>query len=197
MTIRTREQAATSAEQQRTNKVGMCQQWTRGLYNAPAVGDRDGDGDADAVDAIKAEPVHHTDRNPPRGVPVAFTGGSKGHGHRAISLGGGKIRSTDMTAAGYTPGLVGTTTIDAIERSMGVKYHSWSPTISGIPIPNPQAAKPAAPAKPKPKGKTRGAAVDRALDNIKLAQQRTKLRTRSAKLAKARRALETIAEVPK
>lgn len=138
--MNTREQAALNAEASTFNTPGTCQLWTRTQFGAPSAGDQDRDGDADAVDGWRSEPVtaRHSDRNPPRGVPVAFSGGSRGYGHRAISLGGGKIRSTDMTATGYRAGVVGTTTIAQIERSMGVKYLGWSETITGTPIPNPQ-----------------------------------------------------------
>lgn len=138
--MNTREQAAQNAEKSKYNVPGTCQLWTRTQFGAPSAGDRDTDGDSDAVDGWKSEPVskRHFDRNPPRGVPVAFSGGSRGYGHRAISLGDGKIRSTDMTSAGYKPGVVGTTTIDQIERSMGVSYMGWSETITGALIPNPQ-----------------------------------------------------------
>jgi hypothetical protein len=143
--VNTREQAARNAEAARTNVPGTCQLWTRTQFGAPSAGDQDRDGDADAVDGWKSEPIsaRHTDRNPPRGVPVAFSGGSRGFGHRAVSLGGGKIRSTDMTASGYKAGVVGTTSIAQIERSMGVKYTGWSETITGLTIPNPPPARPA------------------------------------------------------
>ena len=149
MTIYDRETAARRAEASTSNRPGTCQLWTRTQFGAPSAGDRDGDGDADAMDGWQSEPTrarHVGDRNPPRGVPVAFSGGSKGYGHRAVSLGNGKIRSTDMTATGYKPGVVGTTSIAQIERSMGVRYLGWSETITGQPIPLPEPAKP----KPKP-----------------------------------------------
>lgn len=133
-----REAAARKAEASNTNTPGYCQLWTREIFGAPSAGDRDRDKDADAVDGWLSEPLahrHEGDRNPPRGVPVAFNGGSKGYGHRAISLGAGRIRSTDMTSSGYKAGNVGTTTIHQIERSMGVRYLGWSETITGIMIP--------------------------------------------------------------
>lgn len=155
----TREEAAQRAEASKYNEPGTCQLWTRTQFGAPSAGDRDGDSDSDAVDGWKSEPVskRHFDRNPPRGVPVAFSGGSRGYGHRAISLGDGKIRSTDMTATGYKPGVVGTTTIDQIERSMGVSYMGWSETITGALIPNP----PPVPPKPEPIDATQRAKVVR------------------------------------
>jgi hypothetical protein len=39
-------------------------------------------------------------RQPPRGAAVYWTGGSKGYGHIAISLGGGNVRSTDAGGTG-------------------------------------------------------------------------------------------------
>ena len=141
--VYSREKAAQNAEKSNSNVPGTCQMWTRLKYDAPSAGDRDHDGDADAVDGWKSETkVHPGDRNPPRGVPVAFSGGSKGYGHRAISLGGGKIRSTDMRADGYQAGHVGTTTIAQIERSMGVHYLGWSETITGQKIPTPRTTPP-------------------------------------------------------
>lgn len=152
--VRNREEAAQAAENDQTNVVGTCQLATRTWHDAPSAGDRDGDKDADAVDGWLSEPTatkHYGDRNPPRGVPVAFKGGSRGFGHRAESLGGGKIRSTDMSDDGlrYQAGNVGTTTIANIERAMGVSYLGWSPTITGITIPLPPEAPPVKPAKPK------------------------------------------------
>lgn len=152
--VASRSEAARNAEAARSNIPGTCQLWTRIQYGAPSAGDVDRDGDSDAVDGWKKEPVsarHPGDRNPPRGVPVAFSGGSRGYGHRAVSLGGGKIRSTDMTATRYSPGVVGTTTIDQIERSMGVTYLGWSETITGTLIPD--DTKPVT--KPKPRRRKR------------------------------------------
>lgn len=155
MTVRNREEAAKSAEASQTNVVGTCQLWTRERFGAESAGDRDGDKDADAVDGWLSEPSsakHYNDRNPPRGVPVAFSGGSKGFGHRAVSLGDGRIRSTDMSDDGlsYLKGNVGTTTLANIERSMGMRYLGWSETITGHVIPlAPSDVKPPKPAKPK------------------------------------------------
>lgn len=135
--VRNREEAAQAAEATKTNTPGMCQAVTRGYYLAPSAGDKDHDGDADAYDGWLSEPGmarHPGDRNPPRGVPVSF---KNRHGHRAISLGGGKIRSTDMNGNTYSPGHVGTTTISAIEHAMNVEYLGWSDTIDGILIPVP------------------------------------------------------------
>ncbi len=157
MTINNREQAARRAEASKRNIVAMCQGWTRNMFNAPSVGDQDHDKDADAVDGWKSEPVsaRHHDRTPPRGVPVAYSGGSRGHGHRSVSLGNGKIRSTD--AGG--PGVVATVDLDWPERHWGMTYLGWSETISGHKIPIPE--------------KTRGALVDAALTRLRKARANT------------------------
>lgn len=138
-----REEAAKRAEASTTNTYGLCQLWTRTQYGAPSVGDQDGDGDADAVDGWKSEPLseRHTDRNPPRGVPVSWSGGSRGFGHRAISLGNGKIRSTDAGGAGK----VATVSLDWPEKTWGMRYLGWSDTISGIVIPLPPPPPPPPP----------------------------------------------------
>lgn len=138
--IRNREEAAKAAEATTTNIPGRCQEVTRGYFNAPSAGDQDHDGDFDAYDGWLSEPVatrHPFDRNPPRGVPVSFR---NRYGHRAISLGGGRIRSTDMGPDGrYCPGVVSTVTIEQIERAMAVEYLGWTPTIDGCLIPMPPA----------------------------------------------------------
>lgn len=135
-----REEAAKRAEASTTNEPGTCQLWTRTIFGAPSVGDRDKDGDSDAVDGWKSEPStsRHTDRNPPRGVPIAWSGGSHGYGHRAVSLGKNKdgvnmVRSTDAPVRGK----VGTVPLDWFEKNWGLTYLGWSDTISGIPIPKP------------------------------------------------------------
>lgn len=125
-----------------TYPIGMCYKWTREMFGLPAVGDRDGDGDADAVDGWKATTHKHAgDRKPPAGVPVFWSGGSKGHGHAAISLGGGKIRSID--ANGF--GRVGTVDLGWVEREWGLHYLGWSEDLGGTVIPH-DAPLPLAPA---------------------------------------------------
>ena len=144
MTIRTGSQAIDRAKGQTRNEPGTCQYNVRTWFNAPSAGDRDGDRDADANDGWLAEPKsarHVGDRNPPRGRPLYFKGGSRGFGHRALS-GVDSVFSTDMYnnryKAGYTSRVTGTSTSDAIakiEHAMGVTYVGWSDTIDGYPIP--------------------------------------------------------------
>ena len=136
--VRSSKDAMAAALKDKTNTPGMCQAVTRAWFAAGSVGDQDKDGDADAVDGWKSEPAsakHNGDRKPPPGKPLAFSGGSKGHGHRCISWTDGKTRSTDMQNGRYASGIVGFATIEEIEKAMGVKYLGWSETISGQKIP--------------------------------------------------------------
>lgn len=139
--VRSREDAAKAAEKVDHFMEGACQLFTRTVFDVPSVGDVDGDGDADAVDGWKSEPVHARhpdDRSAPRGVPLAWKGGSHGFGHRAVSLGHGRIRSTDMSVDGhYSPGTVSTVTLDQIHSAMPLlEYLGWSDTMDGVDIPH-------------------------------------------------------------
>lgn len=155
--IRTRKQAMTFARAQTRNNPGTCQLNVRTWFNAPSAGDQDGDGDADAVDGWLSEPQwarHAGDRNPPEGVPLAFHGGSRGFGHRALAMRNG-VQSTDMAGnrflAGATSLVTGTTVSSAIaqiERSMNVSYTGWSETIDGFKIPVDKAEPVLLPPKP-------------------------------------------------
>lgn len=146
MTLRNRDQAVTAALADKTNTPRYCQLVTRTWFNAPSAGDVDGDGAADAEDGWKREPASakRYDRNPPKGVPVTWLGGSQDNGHRAISLGNGMIRSTDAAGAGK----VGTVPLRWVEDNWGMAYAGWSTTMNGyaIPLPpKPQAPKPKKP----------------------------------------------------
>lgn len=174
-----REEAAKRAEKSTTNIKGYCQKWTREIFGAPSVGDVDRDGDADAVDGWKSEKKRHEgDRNPPRGTPVSYSGGKNGFGHRAVSLGNGKIRSTDAGGDGK----VATVDLDWPERKWGMKYLGWSEDISGIVIPKP----------PAPEKTSRGFRVDHAIADLKAAKPGNPTR---AKLIKT--ALEALLKIPK
>lgn len=130
MTI-SREQVARNASQVKTYDVGMCARFSRECAGFGALGDFDNDGDADAVDMWKASTNRHEgDRNPPLGVFVFWSGGSKGHGHAAISLGNGQVRSTDRPLSG----LVGTVPLGSIGPAWGMTYLGWTDEPYGNPI---------------------------------------------------------------
>lgn len=141
--VRSREEAVAASLKTVTNEPGSCQFVTRTWFDAPSVGDLDKDGSADAEDGWKSEPEkyrHEGDRNPPAGVPLTFRGGSHDNWHRCISHGHGVVRSTDMDGDAYRPGHTGQTTIESIERHMGLPYVGWSESIDGLLIPNPPPA---------------------------------------------------------
>lgn len=124
----TAEQSARNAEADTKNDPGMCQQQTRIWCGI-------GGGYPDASTAWK----HTNDRHPgdrtniPRGAAVYWTGGSKGFGHAALSLGNGKIRSTD--AAGR--GVVGTRTLEWFDQNWpSLRYAGWSWDINEVTIPH-------------------------------------------------------------
>lgn len=150
------EEAAQAAEATKTNVEGRCQEVTRGYYDAPSVGDLDGDGDADAEDGGKSEPAafRHLDRKGKRGYPATFFGGRNDNGHRAIFIDNeGTIRSTDFNGLlnRYSAGILGNGTVDQIEDAMGVTFAFWSETIDGLPIPPAPVITPPTPTKPRKK----------------------------------------------
>lgn len=94
---------------------GMCQAFTVTMFGTGAVGDYDRDRDADAVDGWKAAVAHGkvvrassiSDYSRiPAGVMLYWSGGSQGYGHAAVSIGGGRMVTTD-----YSNGKIGIATI--------------------------------------------------------------------------------------
>lgn len=145
----TRPQIVERALASLTNVPGTCYLWTRTMAGSAAVGDVDRDGDADAVDGWKATKHRHPgDRNPPAGVPVFWSGGRNGYGHASVSLGGGKIRSTDADGSGR----VATVDLAWPERTWGLTYLGWAEDLNGEIIPAPAPPKPPRPAKERTPG---------------------------------------------
>lgn len=131
-----RNQAIVNALASKAYPVGMCARWTREKYGLPALGDFDRDGDADAVDMWKGCVLKNAgDRNPPPGVPVFWSGGSEGHGHAAVSLGDGFVRTIDRPR----PGLVASVPLGEIEQAWGLKYLGWTEDLYGHEIPDTEA----------------------------------------------------------
>jgi len=181
-----RDEVVKRANASTSNQVDTCQLWTRTIIGVPSAGDYDHDGDADAVDGWKSEPTkfkHAGDRHPPAGVPVSYSGGSAGHGHRAISLGNGKIRSTDANGNGH----VATVDLDWPEKHWGLKYLGWSDTMDGILVP--EAPKPDA----KPKSEAENL-VEQARDLLRHAKSNAKKNHKPKRLLKLKDALHTLPE---
>lgn len=100
-----------------------------------------------ALRAYETTPKHRlrTTRNPPKGAIVYFSHSAwNNYGHICLSLGDGKIVSTDIPSNGR----VGVTTIDGLAKAWNRKFLGWADWLMGheVTIAN-------APPKPAPKPK--------------------------------------------
>lgn len=145
----------------RSAYTNMCQAFVVTMFGTGAVGDFDGDRAADAEDGWKAAKakgkvvpvtgnIDTFIKNIPAGVALYWSGGSKDYGHTAISIGNGKMISTDTYNGGW--GKVGIQPISYIS-----KYWKNNLTLLGYVTTEgnghtltdkPKAASPAAPANP-------------------------------------------------
>ena len=82
-----------------------------------------------AADAHRHSSALHDDTHPPAGVPVFFLGSK--FGHITLSVGNGRVRSTDFPHRGAV-GEVGITTLAS---AWGREYAGWSEDFVGRPIP--------------------------------------------------------------
>lgn len=114
-------------------RVGYC---ANHVWNALTSG-RFTFGIADADEAWARATKRHTDRLPPAGVPVYWAVGK--YGHIALSVGGGRVRSTD-----YPRNLdLGECTLEQMEnRWAGMTYRGWSEDFCGVLIPGVVIPKP-------------------------------------------------------
>ena len=107
------------------NEPGHCLEWARERADIPPLYD-------DAATAwANATGRRPGDRHPPVGAAVYWTGGSSGYGHIAISVGDGKVRSSDAGGEGR----VETVPVDWAEKKWGLTYAGWSNSINGYTIP--------------------------------------------------------------
>lgn len=112
-------QAIKNAMNTTRNAVGMCDRVVASYFGYSS------SGYATAIvhwNSIPPSSKHPGDTNAPAGSLVFWSGGSTGAGHVALSLGGGKIVSTDYPRSGITSA----TTIDAISNGWGEHYMGWS-----------------------------------------------------------------------
>ena len=112
---------------------GECMLRTRILFDAPAIGDFDADGSADAEDGWKFATFKHPTADPvtiPRGVPVWWGGGSHDNGHVAISVGGGACWSTDIKRTGFYDLVM----ITRIGEQWGLPLLGWTEDIDGVRV---------------------------------------------------------------
>src|SRR5262245_65028743 len=122
----TAETTASNAEAQTRNDPGMCLQWSR---TQAAIGSLY----PDAATAWKnATNRHKGDAKPPRGAMAYWTGGSHGYGHIAVSVGNGKVRSTDAGGSGK----VATVDLSWPATHWGLPYAGWAWDVNETTIPH-------------------------------------------------------------
>lgn len=125
MVVQSADEGIANARKTTTNDPGMClwytQEWLKTPHQYP-------DATAQWNAATKKHPG---DRNPPAGAPVSWTGGSKGHGHSALSIGGGKIRTIDQQSSGKTTEVP----LGEIESDWGLTFKGWHEDLGGVDIP--------------------------------------------------------------
>ncbi len=123
--VRDAEEIAALAEEATVNPEGYCLVWSRELAGIPAKY-------GSAASAWRAaDRRHRRDKTPPRGAMCFWTGGSRGYGHIAPSLGKGKIRSSDAGGAGRPA----TVPLDWVEENWGLVYEGWADNVNDIQIP--------------------------------------------------------------
>ena len=117
--MRSASQAVEKARQYTRYRTGYCLNYVQTMLGSPWSG-------PSAIWAWNhAKHKHRGDKNPPAGVPVYWSGGR--YGHIAISVGGGRVRSTDWPSRGR----VSETSIDSISRSWRKKYEGWASDLGG------------------------------------------------------------------
>lgn len=111
--------------------VGYCLMTVRGYYNVSA---KYSDATRSWNNANHKRHVTRG-RDVPRGVPVYWTGGSSGHGHIAISMGGGLCWSTDWKR----PGKIDVAYIDNITSHWGLKFQGYAWEVNDVVVWRPPA----------------------------------------------------------
>jgi hypothetical protein len=118
--------------------AGQCMMRCRLLVDAPAIGDYDGDGMADAEDGWKFAKHRHPTSNPaeiPGGCYAWWGAGSHDNGHVAFTdpTTAGYCWSTDIDRIGYFDRVP----ISLINRRWGLPLLGWSEDIDGVRVYDP------------------------------------------------------------
>jgi GH25 family lysozyme M1 (1,4-beta-N-acetylmuramidase) len=107
-----------------TYEPNLCLRMVRECFGIPALY-------PDATAGWRNTNHKHTDASPPSAVPVWWTGGADGHGHVALSAGGGYVWSIDQPQTGT----VGKVTIPSIHsRWPNVTYAGWSEDVNEVKV---------------------------------------------------------------
>ena len=123
MVVQSAKEAMDNAAGTTTCDVGYClwqtQEWLESPHMYP-----------DASSQWNAAKYKHAgDRTPPEGAPVFWTGGGSGYGHACVSMGDGKVRSTDQQSNGKCA----TVTIDEVDADWGnLTYKGWTEDIADV-----------------------------------------------------------------
>lgn len=133
MAHRSPKSALSWAKAQDKFQSGMCLRFVRTCFKV------DGKYATAAIAWSKTRYRHKS--VPPKGVPVWWTGGSRGFGHVAISDGGGYVISTDTGGKGR----VGRTSIKHITNAWGQTYRGWTEDINGVRVLTSSVSKAATP----------------------------------------------------
>jgi len=105
---------------------GYCLQWVRSCFD---VGSRDPDAATAWRNAFGRHPVNSGDHCP-RAVPIYWTGGSRGYGHIALSVGNGNCISTDAGGSGVCAKV----SIDGLTRAWGQNFMGWAESVNGVRV---------------------------------------------------------------
>ena len=117
------QEAVANARAIKSGYSGMCQKFTRVSWE---VGSLYGS----AIDAWNgAKEKHPGDRTPPVGAPCYYRGGN--YGHAVVSIGDGRIRSTDC----YRGGQISEVPLSWPETSWGYEYLGWTGDINAVDLP--------------------------------------------------------------
>lgn len=117
--------AVANARDWTTCDPGMCLKIVRTWWEVPSsASDAQGAWDA-------AKDKHPGDKEPPLGAPIFWKGGSSGHGHIAIYVGGPELRSTDCTATGKVSDAHGSW----VKQTWGLTYLGWTGDLNGVRLP--------------------------------------------------------------
>ncbi len=118
------------------NWTGRCLEFTRRCHNV------DPKWSTAAEDWNHVAPAdRHSTGTPPPGVPVHWSGGTKGYGHVAESAGGGYCWTTDLIRTG----MVDKAPLSLVHSRWGLAYSGWAATIDGVRIYTAPAPKPIVP----------------------------------------------------
>jgi hypothetical protein len=125
MTAKSGEQAvANGRDVTRYEPPGYCQKYVRDpCWRVPSLY-------GSAIEAWNgAEFKHPGDRNPPVGAPVYYRGGN--YGHAVISVGGGRIRSTDCQSSTQ----VNDAALSWPETAWNYEFLGWTEDLNGVRLP--------------------------------------------------------------